>query len=156
MARCHVTFLELHTSFLSLIFFNPPQGSHIRLMLDNLTQVGCLMRGGSRSPLLSSHGVDHKLTSPSGLDPLSQPPVRRHSGLPVAQGTSLNRMDSGRHVVQQNLVPMSTSRSGPLRDQCESPSSELCIPSLRPESSGSGRLSPGLEQVENNFFTCFH
>ena len=53
MTRCHINFLELLAAFLSLRKFNPPRHSHIRLVMDNITAVGCLKRGGSRSPILN-------------------------------------------------------------------------------------------------------
>ena len=54
MASYHINFLELRAAFLCLKAIRPPVGSHIRLVLDNSPEVGCLRRGGLRSPILNS------------------------------------------------------------------------------------------------------
>ena len=53
MTRYHINFLELRVAFLSLRSFNPPRGSHIHLIMDNLAAVGCIKWGRSRSPILN-------------------------------------------------------------------------------------------------------
>ena len=49
----HINFLELYAVFLTLRKLKPKPRSHIHLIMDNMTGVACLRRGGSRSPILN-------------------------------------------------------------------------------------------------------
>ncbi|MEL7522963.1 MAG: hypothetical protein AAGJ80_15350, partial [Cyanobacteria bacterium J06553_1] len=51
--RFHINFLELYAVYLTHRKVKPRQNSHIHLVLDNMTGVACLRRGGSRSPTLN-------------------------------------------------------------------------------------------------------
>ena len=54
LMKCHINFLELMAAFLCLKRLDPPQGCHVRLIMDNMTAVSCVRRGGSRSPHLNA------------------------------------------------------------------------------------------------------
>ncbi|MEL7079416.1 MAG: reverse transcriptase domain-containing protein [Cyanobacteria bacterium J06582_2] len=49
----HINFLELYAVYLSLRKLRPRPHSHIHLVMDNMTGVSCVRRGGSRSPILN-------------------------------------------------------------------------------------------------------
>ncbi|MEL7079368.1 MAG: reverse transcriptase domain-containing protein, partial [Cyanobacteria bacterium J06582_2] len=51
--RFHINFLELYAVYLTLRKLKPRPRSHLHLVMDNLTGVACLKRGGSRSPILN-------------------------------------------------------------------------------------------------------
>ena len=45
LAKCYINFLELMAAFLCLKRLDPSQGSHVRLVIDNMTAVSCVRRG---------------------------------------------------------------------------------------------------------------
>ncbi|MEL7079583.1 MAG: reverse transcriptase domain-containing protein, partial [Cyanobacteria bacterium J06582_2] len=51
--RFHINLLEMMAVLLVLKHLKPPKNSHIRLIMDNMTTVACIRRGGSRSAVLN-------------------------------------------------------------------------------------------------------
>ena len=58
-------------------------------------------------------------------------------------------MDAGQDVLQDHNEPSTSARSGFVCHKPEPPITNICVPDPGPRSSGSGRISGGLEQVED-------
>ena len=151
MSKCHINFLELRAADLVLRKFNPPRGSHIKLVMDNSTAVACITRGGEQVDISERcDEVDSEVVNQEGLEFVCSSPQwhsKCSSRLIVTSGSSSYGMEIGSNLISPSDESQSQTSDRSIRNKQKPSASDVCVSSPREASSSTECVPVELEQL---------